>query len=155
MRNIYQGFSIVEMVLVVAVIAIIGSIAFGTYKNNLISSKISQGVRLLEAYKLPIVEHYESNGSFPLNTDLNLPIGPGSYPNISRIDFIPNSFTGINSFPFYLLVRFTGISTDTENKGVVLLVTFTNDSFRWQCRAELDSAFAMPAVYLPNNCVAP
>ena len=60
-----QGFTLIELMIVVAIIAILAAIALPAYQDYLIRSQVSEGAVLADGSKTAISEYYSNRGIFP------------------------------------------------------------------------------------------
>ena len=68
MKKIQQGFTLIELMIVVAIIGILAAIAIPAYQDYTVRSKVTEGLNLAAAAKLAVAETYQSNGNFTLAT---------------------------------------------------------------------------------------
>ncbi len=63
--NKTKGFTVVELMIAVAIIGILTSIAIPAYQDYLIRSKISEAMIFIGSAKLAVSEYYDQNHSWP------------------------------------------------------------------------------------------
>jgi type IV pilus assembly protein PilA len=64
-RSIQKGFTLIELMIVVAIIGILAAVALPAYQDYTIRSKVTEGMALAEAAKTVVSETFQSSGGFP------------------------------------------------------------------------------------------
>lgn len=67
MKNVQKGFTLIELMIVVAIIAILAAIAIPQYQNYITKSQFSESQTIADGLKTPIVEYYNQSGGCPTN----------------------------------------------------------------------------------------
>jgi type IV pilus assembly protein PilA len=65
MKKIQQGFTLIELMIVVAIIGILAAIAIPAYQDYTIRAQVSEGLNLSGAAKAAVTEYYQDQGVFP------------------------------------------------------------------------------------------
>jgi type IV pilus assembly protein PilA len=67
MKRIQQGFTLIELMIVVAIVGILAAIALPAYQDYIVRSKMSEVEAAVAACKTSVAEYVASHGSKPLN----------------------------------------------------------------------------------------
>jgi|CABS01.1.fsa_nt_gi type IV pilus assembly protein PilA len=62
-KQLQQGFTLIELMIVVAIIGILAAIAIPAYQNYLIRAQVSEGPSLLDTVQTAFSEYYANTGS--------------------------------------------------------------------------------------------
>ena len=69
MKKVQQGFTLIELMIVVAIIGILAAIAIPAYQDYTIRAQVSEGLNLTGACKAAVTEYYQDQGDFPGDND--------------------------------------------------------------------------------------
>ena len=68
-KMMQKGFTLIELMIVVAIIAILAAIAIPAYQDYLIRSQVSEGASLAAGAKTAVSEYYSNYGKAPTDND--------------------------------------------------------------------------------------
>ena len=147
-----QGFTLIELMIVVAIIGILAAIAIPAYQDYTIRAQVSEGLSLSSGGKAAVAEFFQDSGAWPTdNTEAGLAATPtdisGKYVSSVTVSTTGVGLTGLG----ILTVAFAG--PDANNAIVASLLTLTGNgagggSIIWDCAG---SGTMLPK-WLPSAC---
>ena len=163
MNKLQRGFTLIELMIVVAIIGILAAIAIPAYQDYIIRAKITEGLSLADGAQTAVAETYQSNGQFPTvgNTvstnSYGLPLDTnikGTY--VTQVDAL-----GGNGEVEITYGANLGGSPTADGTVLYLTPYITSGGITWVCGdASAPVGFtgpalptsSVPAKYLPANC---
>ena len=140
-----RGFTLIELMVVVAIIAILASIAITVYANSTGKAQLSEAFSLTDGLKTNVAEYYTQTGNCPVPGTNGLQAATsysGNY--VASVDIAP----GGAGCTITALMRTNTVAPRLQGKQVTLIMTgSTGGSISWQCRSTADP------VYLPQTCL--
>ena len=68
MKRVQQGFTLIELMIVVAIVGILAAIALPAYQDYVIRSKMSESVAAIAACKTSVQEYASTKATWPADT---------------------------------------------------------------------------------------
>lgn len=123
-----KGFTLIELMIVIAIIGILASFAIPAYQEYLARAQVAEGVTLSGAGKTPLSEYYSDRGIWPLEASDVLAATSGKY--VSQITIIGGAGT---TDPVTLETRMKDLGVNPAIAGGTLLLRSTNGGTGWDC----------------------
>jgi type IV pilus assembly protein PilA len=141
LRSMQKGFTLIELMIVVAIIGILAAVALPAYQDYTIRAKTSEVVLAASGAKTAVAEAYQTLGHMPLNV-ISAGFNQQVSPYVSTVNYVTASVTQ---------AAITAVASAKEVKigGSSVTLNGTADSagvVSWICSGSIN------AKYLPANC---
>ena len=139
MRTIQKGFTLIELMIVVAIIGILAAVAIPAYQDYIARSQMSEAVTLLGGAKTPLSEYVADRGALPAALTDVVSTTSGKY--------TASITMGGNATTILLGATMGAAGVNNAIQGSTVLMTSGDGGRAWNCTA----GTALPK-YLPGAC---
>jgi len=156
MKRLNSGFTLIELMIVVAIIGILAAVAIPQYQNYVARAQVSEALVLASGAKTAVAEYFNVNGKFPANNEAAGLAEPtkitGKYVESLTVDRFATLVLGDEGGVEWIEVAVTFKGTaHTKIAGGAMLISGYDEggSIIWTC-----SNGGAPDItsYLPSSC---
>jgi len=153
MKNVQKGFTLIELMIVVAIIAILAAIAIPQYQNYIIRTQVSEGMNLADGAKTAVAEYYNNKGTWPTQN--------GSAGLATDVSILGKYVSSVNAAGGIIVAHFSNTAPQEANlkinQSVIVLSPYDNSgTIAWNCKAASNGASGkgnyVADQFLPTAC---
>ncbi len=133
-----QGFTLIELMIVVAIIGILAAVAIPAYQDYTVRARVTEGLSLASAAKTAISEYYATNGTLPTSNSQAGIAAAGSITG-NNVSGVQVTGSGV------IQVTFSGNPINANT--MTLTATTNGGAIAWNC-----SGGDLPSKYRPSSC---
>jgi type IV pilus assembly protein PilA len=166
LKQVQKGFTLIELMIVVAIIGILAAIAIPAYQDYTIRAQVTEGLNLAGAVKTSIAEQYANSGVWPATlASLGITTVPkGKYVSSIAVTAGTIQILYSKTAPFQANANLDGLELDMRPTISGTAAATSNNDVVWTCGkkaingvdptsggATADNTTVLPK-YLPSNC---
>lgn len=137
LANVQSAFTLIELMIVLAIVGILLGIALPQYQHYIVRTKVIEGFHIATAAKLAVAEYYQTNNQYPAsNIDAGLPANINSR-YVASVSISQNGLVTI--------IYKSSVGAG-DNSNITLAPTDENGVITWICSG------TMPNEYRPSSC---
>lgn len=144
MRKVQQGFTLIELMIVVAIIGILAAVALPAYQDYTVRAKISEAILAGSAGKTPVAEFFQNRGVMP-------PTGASAGVQNVQTNKVASTIYSKTSDTVGVITVTVANGVHTDVDGDTILFTGTGNAatgvINWAC-----APGTIPPKYLPSSC---
>ena len=150
-KQVQQGFTLIELMIVVAIIGILAAIAIPAYQDYTIRAQVSEGMSLADGAKTAMTEFYTNHGTWP---STNASAGLASAGSITG-NYV--KAVNIGTKPGQIQVLYSATSPQKANTAIdtdilSFSATTSGGSVRFRCAPNGSDGTTVLQKYLPSSC---
>ena len=147
---VQKGFTLIELMIVVAIIAILAAIAISQYQDYVIRSQVSEGSSLADGVKTAVGEFVNNTGRFP-PANQSAGLAAAASINGSYVETV----TITNGL---ITAQYSNVAPQKANISIndrqLLFSPITQaGSIKWNCKSSTVAANALKQKWCPSSCV--
>jgi type IV pilus assembly protein PilA len=141
MKKYQQGFTLIELMIVIAILGILMAIAIPAYQDYAVRAKVSEGINLAGASKLGVAETYSSTGTMVSSN------ASAGLPGATTINgkYVSQVAVGTGGL---ITITYTGAEPKLSGATLLLSPTTATGSIKWKCK----KGTVIQDRYLPSEC---
>ena len=147
--NRQQGFTLIELMIVIAIIGILAAVAIPAYQDYTARAQVSEGLSLASGLQPNIVDQWTNLGTWPTSGNGVIPLAAsvtGKYVSTVTVE----GAAGTGSTITILMKASGSVQAQIGGKTFTLVGTSTGGTIKWTCAAAGSNPISTK--FLPQAC---
>ncbi len=139
-KQIQKGFTLIELMIVVAIIGILAAVALPAYQDYTARSQMAEAMTLGGGLRTVVSEYWTNEGTYPVDNDDAGASGTISGKYVSVVEIEDGLIT--------VTMKSTGVAKGIQGEEMELSPVTSAGSIKWKCRP----VTGLEKKYLPTSC---
>ncbi|ENX8797729.1 pilin [Neisseria gonorrhoeae] len=140
MNTLQKGFTLIELMIVIAIVGILAAVALPAYQDYTARAQVSEAILLAEGQKSAVTEYYLNHGIWPKD---NASAGVASSPTDIKGKYVKE--VEVKNGVVTATMKSDGVNKEIKNKKLSLWGRRENGSVKWFCGQPVQRADAAAA----------
>ncbi|MEW5708284.1 pilin [Pelomicrobium sp. G1] len=136
-----KGFTLIELMIVVAIIGILAAVAIPAYRDYHARAQVSEAIVLTGAVRGPLAEFYSDMGRWPIAASSVIETAAGKY--VEKVELV-GATGATGTIEVVATMRTTDVAPEISGRTLVMT---SDDGRTWACYSG-----SIPQLYRPQAC---